>query len=311
MKLLHIGLCANGHPYSGLQEALSDKFDYAEISTNQPHDELNKQAVSLSKIFNPDIVFIQIQSPNIILPETISKIRETGAFVMNWTGDVRSEIHSWFKEFGADVTLFSNMPDVIKMTEEGYNADYLQIGIDPKIFTPEGSIVKCQDIIFLGNNYGAEAFPLSQYRIDIVEALKNRYGSRFGVYGNGWGDYTDGEVNSSQITEAAIYRGCKIAINCSHFNYSRYFSDRMIRLMGSGAFCLSHNYNDIDKDWDIGEDLVTFDNIDGLIQKCDYYLKNNTERNIIAATGCNKTHKTFRYSNMVDNISKIYKKWKK
>lgn len=309
MRLLHIGLCANGHPYSGLPEALSQVSDYAEIPTSHPN--LNEYAAQFASDFKPDLVFCQIQSANVLHPETIQKIKETGAFVVNWSGDIREEIHSWFYEFGADLTLFSNMPDVKKFRLSGKKSDFLQIGIDPKIFTPEGAVLEeVPEIVFLGTNYGANCFPLSQYRIDIVHALHQHFGKRFGVYGSGWGDIESGNVNGSQVTEAALYRGCKVAINCSHFDADLYFSDRMIRLMGSGAFCLSHNYTGIEKDWEVGSEVVTFDNIEGLISKCEYYLKNTQERNTIAALGCHKTHQKFTYKSMVENLIKLYHEYR-
>ena len=139
-------------------------------------------------------------------------------------------------------------------------------------------------------------FPLSNYRKEIVEALKKEFKGKLGIYGNGWDD-SDGSFNYSQPVEAAVYRGATIVINCSHFDYERYFSDRMLRIMGSGAFCLSHNYKGISEDYTIGQDVATFDNIEELINKCHYYLKpeNNQERNTIAANGCHAVHNKFTF----------------
>lgn len=308
MKILHIGLCANGHPYNGIQQSLSKVSNYYEIPTNHPN--INSHAMEMCDRFKPDVVFMQIQAPNIIKPETVRYMRKT-AKVFNWTGDVRSPIPDWYYSVGREcsATLFSNMVDVLQMRRDGMDADYLQIGIDPEIFCPEGEYIKCEDIIFLGTHYDG-MFPLTKDRYEMVRAMKEEFGDRFGVYGGNWGKWTSGNLNGDQISEAALYRGCKIAINFSHFNYKRYFSDRMIRITGSGAFCLSHDYVGIREDWNAGE-IETFSDTKELIEKCHYFLKpeNDDLRKSIKWNSTHKTHCDFTYDAMVENLLILIEKY--
>ena len=73
------------------------------------------------------------QHPSIIEVET-ARVLSQHALVINWTGDVRSDIR-WYEEIAPYViTLFTNVTDVEKMRQKGYKADYLQCGYDQKYY---------------------------------------------------------------------------------------------------------------------------------------------------------------------------------
>lgn len=180
----------------------------------------------------PDLIFLQIQTPGILSVDTAQYLKSK-AKVFNWTGDVRTPLPQWFKDLAPhmDSTLFTNMTDVEEMRKAGYRSDYLQIGFPEKIFKPEGIKRQEAEIIFMGNNNGG--FPLSGLRSQMVDLLQKKYGNRFKVFGTNWRGF---HAEHNQEEEAKIYRGAKIAINLSHFDYSRYSSDRLFRLMGTGVF---------------------------------------------------------------------------
>jgi len=308
MKLLHIGLCVQPPPFNGLQTAFIDvlgKDNYAEISTGHPS--LNSEAIKLFDQFKPDVVFMQVQAPGIIHKSTVQHFDLNGAKVINWTGDVRHDVPDWMLSIGAHcISSFSNMEDVKRTRNRGLKAEYLEIGYDPLIYTPEGVKYDSPEIVFMANNYGNGYFPLSKYRIEIVNKLTKYYGTRFGVFGNGW-TMAKGNANHSQSEEAKWYRGCKIAINCSHFNYERYSSDRLLRILGSGAFCLSHHYTGIEQDYISSVHLDTFNTLDGLVNKINYYLEHEEDRKKIAHAGQQLVLGRNTFKHQVENIIKIAK----
>jgi spore maturation protein CgeB len=308
IKILHIGLSATGTPINGLQKALMKLGDYEEINTVTPN--INQVIIQKSNYFKPDLVWIQIQTAGFIHNETADYLRKNGAFVINWSGDCRSPIPSWYLDFGRHINLttFSNINDVETLNNENINADFLQIGYDPEIYTPIGSKIPMQEIVFLGNNLVNE-FPLSQFRAEMVLFLQNKYGNNFGVYGNGW-RIGNGSYMNSQLGEASLYRSTKIAINCSHFDYKRYTSDRLFRILGSGTFCLSKWYPEIEKDFIDGENLVIWKDLNDLEEKIDFYLKNDIERNKIANNGHKLAINNYTFDHMGQNIKKLYNEYK-
>lgn len=264
----------------------------------------NSMLIRLTDVHKPDLIFLQIQSPGVISTQTAKAISGK-CRVVNWTGDVRSPLPKWFIDIGHNIhcTLFSNMTDVELARAQGIRADYLQIGFPTKIFNEKVKAnLDAPEIIFMGNNCGG--FPLSNYRIEMVKALQERYGQRFKVFGTNW---TGNHAIPGQPEECAMYRGCKIAINLSHFDYKRYSSDRIFRLMGSGAFCLSHKYQEIEKDFEAGKHLDVWQNFEQLFERIDYYLAHDKERKQIALEGYNYVHQKHTWDNRIENLIEIIK----
>ena len=287
-KLLHIAL---GNHNTGLWKAFDNNFETKHYNWSEDSTDIqkvNQKILQYHNSFKPDVVFMQIQKEGIIDIETAKKITKS-SFTINWTGDVRYPLPQWFIDLGKhiSITLFSNMKDVLLSRKAGINADFLQVGFDPEVFTNYGAINKTPAIIFMGSNYiQNNKFPLSQYRIDLVNKLYQTYGNDFMVYGGNWEQVVPNSVFLKQHEESMAYRSCKIAISLSHFNYGRYSSDRIFRLLGSGAFCLSHNYEGIENDFIIKRHLDNWNDLDELIGKINYYWKNDYERNLIAKEGC-------------------------
>jgi spore maturation protein CgeB len=308
MKLLHIGLCVS-EIENGFQKAFKQVLgaeNYFEISTN--HKNLNGNIIHLFNKCKPDVVFMQIQTPNIVDNQTMDYMKSNGAFVINWNGDKRLTVPSWMLVCAPFVSLtsFSNMEDVREMQRLGYNSEYLEIGFDETIYTNEGTKYPCEDILFMANNNGANFFPMSSFRIHIANELKTKYYNKFGLYGRGWHN-GNGNLNHSQSLEAQYYRGCKIAINCSHFNVARYNSDRLLRILGSGTFCLSYKHPEMEEDYENYKHLVYFETIEDLINKIDYYLEHEEERKQIAENGRQLVLNRNTFKHQVENIIKLVK----
>jgi spore maturation protein CgeB len=306
MKLLHIGLCVS-EIENGFQKAFKQVLgteNYFEISTG--HKNLNGNIIHLFNKCKPDVVFMQIQTPNIVDNQTMDYMKSNGAFIINWTGDKRQSVPQWMLDCAPFIymTSFSNMEDVREMQKLGYKSEYLEIGFDETIYTNIGTKYPSEDILFMANNYGNGYFPMSEFRIQIANELKNKYQNKFGLYGSGWAN-GNGNVNHSQSTESQYYRGCKIAINCSHFNVARYNSDRLLRILGSGTFCLSYKHPEMEQDYENYKDLVYFESIEDLKNKIDYYLEHEDERKKIAENGRQLVLNRNTFKHQVENIIKL------
>jgi spore maturation protein CgeB len=178
----------------------------------------------------------------------------------------------------------------------------LQLGFDETIYNNSVPPAKSADIVFTANNY--DHFPLSNYRSEIAKALSKEFKERFQLYGSGW-TIPSLDSNASMEKQASVLRGCKIAINCSNYNHSMYVSDRMLKIMGAGAFCLSHNFEEYDNLYKNKENLVIFDSIPEMIELCYKYLENDSERNRIAKNGYNLTHKLYTWDSMIKNLLEL------
>ena len=143
----------------------------------------------------------------------------------------------------------------------------------------------------------------------MVIFLKTNYPDTFEVYGDNW-MFQENSYIHDQYAESQLYRSAKIAINCSQFDYRRYSSDRILRIMGSGAFCLSKWFPEIENDYQDGKHLVLWRDFVDLKNKIDYYLKNDSERKRIARAGNELVLKKATTKMMIKNILKLYQKYK-
>jgi len=303
--VLHIGL--NAPVVQKMLVANSNRYHYIDSTKLTIHNGLNQEITRMNIIMKPNLNFFQIQHGNPILPVTLKHLHGVS---VNWTGDVREELPDVFAKTGSyfDYNMFTNITDVEKMNDIGIHANYLQIGLDIDIYRKEYIIENglkiTHDIVFLANNYH-NRFPLSSLRTQVGNLLRERYGDRLGLYGNGWPTISNGMVNNMHDEELSIYRNCKIAINLSHFDYKRYSSDRIFRIMGSGAFCLTKWYPEIEKDFIDGEHLVIWHTLDDLIEKIEYYLVNDTERNAIAQRGYDLVYKYHTWDERMIELKSI------
>jgi spore maturation protein CgeB len=196
------------------------------------------------------------------------------------------------------------------MRARGYNAEFLNIGVSLDVFTPDGKPRSgTPPIVFMGNNYPGDLFPLSKEREDMVRFLQKRYGARFAVYGRNWGK---GSEWIDEPSEAAAYRSCRIAINHNHFNdVSRFSSDRILRIMASGAFALSNHWPQIEADYTDGEHLRTWRSFDELGRTIDYYLDHEEERKGIADAGCRHVHANHNWAVRMKELLRFFGTYRK
>lgn len=70
---------------------------------------------------------------------------------------------------------------------------------------------------------------------------------------------------------------------------------RCIDICGAGGFLLSNYQEDMYDIFVPGEDMVVYDSIDDMINKCRYYLSHDTERRQIAQNGYGKVAESHTY----------------
>jgi len=312
MNILRIAMNGEEYPHYTMSEAFKNSF--TSVKTIWWQQEINYNQAIINEVTQNkyDAVFLQIQTPNVISEEAAKAINDH-SIGFNWTGDVRTNI-DWYIRLGKYfVTCFTNETDVERMKSLGLRSEYLQVGYDHKYYFPANA--ECyNNIVFCANYYQDDQnpYPLTDYRKELVYALKRNFGERFNLYGGNWnmcGIYPElAFVNNEQ--EAQIYRTCGIAINCSHFNYSRYSSDRLFRELACGAFVLSHDYKDYDKDFENGKHLVTWSSIDDLVEKCHYYLQRPIERRIIGEEGYSIVKSTATWNSRMIELKQIINKYK-
>jgi spore maturation protein CgeB len=303
MRVLHIAL--NNLRQDALCDALASLGPYREIDwiaeiNRKGLEDFRSDLIASAVEFQPDLVFMQLQTPGVINPATAGSLP---GFRVNWTGDVRQPIPQWYIDLGKaiDLSLFTNTADVDAMRAQGAAADYLQIGFDPDIFNRGSTpINKTQDVVFMGTYYRGK-YPLSGLRHEMVQRLHEELKYRFALYGFNW-DLPADAIQHNTPEESAIYRRAKIGINLSHFDLGRYSSDRIHSIIGSGTFCLTKWYPDIELEFEPGKHVAVWHTLDELVEKVNYYLEHEDEREAIAAAGYRLVHERDTWGSRIKEL---------
>lgn len=266
-------------------------YDWKHMARQYGVDWMHRDFLEVLKTYQPDYCFMQIQNPAAMNVAIIAEMaRHTR--IIHWSGDVRnlSAWRRWTADIGEQIflTLFSNETDAEYLNQIGIRAGYLQTGFDDVFYQRRHKISGWPDIVFVANNY--DDFELSYYRAEIVLAMYQWFPGRFRVFGNGWEKFGISTESIAHTLEAECYNSCKLALSISNFNHKRYYSDRLLRIMGCGSCAISHSFPGLEKDFTPGYDILTFSHKEDLIEKCNYYLLCNEERNRIANNAFTTAH---------------------
>ena len=302
-RILHVALNVPGDNQPALERALRSMGEYKQIDWRQlKREKLRSTLIKTCEEWQPSLIFMQLQTGNVVDVETAKRIRAEGRVIVNWSGDVRSPIPAWYFKLGKEIdwTLVTNEDWVREFRSKGIKSKYLDIGFNQEIFHPWGTVAQCEPIVFMGNHYGS--FPLASLRLEMVNKLKEEYGKEFGVYGRGWPFGTEWLDWQKEVEH---YRGCKIAVGISQFDLQRYTSDRLYRAMGSGAFYLTRHYPGIELDFERGIHLDWWKDLDELKEKVDYYLEHDDVRQRIAREGSELVHGKHTWLDRAAELSAI------
>lgn len=288
-RVLHIALNVPGDTQPALQRALESMGQYSQVDWRaNPGDKLREALLpELEK--KPDLVFAQIQTPDVISDDLWRGIRSNADCVVNWSGDVRDPMPEWYAKAAesVDLTLFTNLEWVEALRDKGLNADYLQVGFNPEIYHPWGPVQRdVPPIVFLANYY--PHYPKSPHRKEIALSLRERYGDQYRTYGRGWPFSTF--WTKSHEEEARVYRAAKVAIGQSQLDLPRYTSDRLFRAMGTGVCYVAHAYDGLDEDYRAGCQLLQWRTFEQLFDKIDWALENEEGRRHIGTLGSEVVH---------------------
>jgi spore maturation protein CgeB len=310
-SVFHIGLIAPGYDNRAFVKAFFDNgftsynvFDYQRMSFEFGREQMRRILLEEASKVKPDMIFAHIQAGDILDAETWRELSKI-SFVVNYTFDIRSvEQSEWLYELCSIIGLVcvSNKRDAKMCKDRGYsNVLHVHSSADFEIYK---QIPVSNDtdgkIAFIGNNYVGTnlEFPNAQERFDMVSRLSEKYKEDFQVYGLGWA----GSKMVFGSEELAVYTNCSIAINQNNFSEPGYTSDRLWRIMGSGAFCLTSYFEGIEDIFIKGQHLDWWKSIDELEPLIEYYLSNPLRRNIVRIQGSYLVTNNYTWSNRIQQI---------
>ena len=269
-------LAALGH-----EVALFDSFDR---SGYRDFADLNQQLVQQVERLRPDLIFAVLMHYEVWF-ETLDLIREkTPAVIVNWGTD-----DSWkFQQFSR---FLCGHVDLHVTTDASAGAAAARLGIKNIVASqwaasssgladPLPSSACTYDVSFVGMAYGN--------RRAHVDAL-TRHGIEVDCFGHGW---PRGAVDLQQVRQ--IYQSSRITLNFADsgmqlsggsLNHSRQIKARTFEAPGAGGFLLTEENADLGSYFQLGDELVAYNNDEDLVRKIRFYLSHPEERDRIARAG--------------------------
>jgi hypothetical protein len=295
------------HPSHTMRHALIDEFHKYGVArqVNQTASLAKRGiagyqdwALKVVENWKPDLVMLQAQRDNNIMPHTISEMRRRNpdTFIFNWDGDT----HYPLAPFHFDVARESHLQLTVSpslfpeyISHGAPNVGYWPIGVEYEYMDvkrpahPQGP-----DVTFLGALYGIGMFPEATTRRDRVKELWNankRKKLKFVLQGNGWrqigiqSPYT-GERHEGN---AKLYARSKMALSISQTkDLWGYTSDRAYNICATGCPILVQRFEGMEEHGFIdGRSCIAWDTSKEMFTKIDYYLKHEDEREEIGRRG--------------------------
>lgn len=206
--------------------------------------------------------------------------------------DVGNEA-TWFTQY---IFMADASPEAQDLYEKyELNWYYLKAGvIERDCYMAEPDNKYRHEIIFVGSRGYHPEYP---FRAELVDWLKNTYGSKFGHYGNdGLGVVRGDELNK-------LYASAKIVVGDSCFGGRlNYVSDRYYETRGRGGFLLHPRNIGVDSH---GVGHYEKGNLNSLRYMIDYYLKNDNERETMRKKGFEWVKNNETYTQRAEELIRI------
>ena len=256
--------------------------------------DLNRRLLETIQAENPDIVLCVLLGFE-IWAETFELIRKgSRAVLINWSTDDSWKYEQFSRFVAPAFHLYATTyrSAMVKSARDGQanfvltqwaaNAD--------KLAEPLPARACRYQVSFIGSSYGN--------RPKWVTALKKN-GVDIACFGHGW---KNGPIPSDQIPK--VIRESVISLNFGDSGLvargliptrSRQIKARVFEVPGSGGFLMTEDGENLDRFYDIGNEIVVFEGVSDLVRKIAHFLGHLEERDRIAAAGHFRTRSEHTY----------------
>ena len=234
-----------------------------------------------------DVIFTYL-SGELVSPDTIQKLSSFGVPTVNlslndketFIGKTKNGQPIGMKNICRyfDLCLTSTEDALKKYCVEGALPVYLPEGANPEIHKPH-DVEKTIDVSFVGQCYGN--------RPTIIQTLKDR-GIHVEAFGYGW-------PSGPLSTEDMIRMYSKTKINLGFGGVAGHqdtycLKGRDFEITMSGGLYLTEYNPELEKVYDIGNEIITYTNFDDLVAKIRYLLSNPEEAERVRKRGFQRAH---------------------
>ncbi|PLT45150.1 Spore maturation protein [Paenibacillus pasadenensis] len=309
---------AKGYPYSPLDSAIADTL--RSMTARVSITDTQQPVVQLAKELRPDAVIVLdgLQYPT----EQVDAIRVLGIRTAVWFTDdpYYSDItRKLAPHYDFVFTLESNTVEFYRQLGCP-NVTYLPLGVNPAEFRPRNPDLSLRrEISFVGSAY--------HKRVDFFNQITPYLATRdIAISGLWWERLRDFRLLQSKIRAghwmdpmetAATYNGAKIVINMHRAHDDETFNSnsaqltaispnpRTFEISACGTLQLTDVRDDLARFYEPGVEIATYASPQELVEKIDYYLNHEEERQAIAFRGMCRTMKEHTYAHRLTTMLSV------
>ena len=277
-------------------------FDFYQIwEYTKNKNTVAKRFLDKVRDMKPHLIHMQLQFTGLMDGKTLDEARKIcpNVVITNWSGDVRAGAITSFVDVAhhIDHALISSTGQLELYKKAGCNnIKYWQIGYNPKINFPLNKTEFKYDVSFLGNHYG-NMFPDGNLRNSVAVALRKEFGTRFGLFGNG---YKPNAPSIEPIKSNEAYNQSICTLSISNFNsISHYFSDRLLSCLASGRPTISWYFPGYESYFVDGKEIFIVRSAKEIIDKVNYCKKNPDIATEIGKNGQQRVLKEHTFTSRV------------
>ncbi|MBE9467754.1 MAG: glycosyltransferase family 1 protein [Bacteroidetes bacterium] len=260
---------------------------------------LNNDLLSLCEEKKPNFIFFQ--RPELILPNTLSRIKclmpkvvlisyhNDNPYIQNFKGFKYSHYFNCLPYFDINyVYRPSNVNQAKKIGAKNVKVllPYYIKGVHNKAITEE----KKYDVVFIGHYENDNRVDFCNYLLDQGINLK--------IFGTGWPNKIEKKIGENIVPlRGDLYvktlQEAKIALVFYSTLNEDVYTRRNFEIPATGTFMLTPQSEELDKIFIPNKHCVYYSHKEDLLKKINFYLQHENERETIAKTGCELCRKKF------------------
>jgi spore maturation protein CgeB len=272
-----------------------------------------KTLLAQVKKFEPEVIYYY--SNIVITKEQAAELKARGVkIVLQWSCPIWDELPDFpYKSFDLITTAAPQLRSYFE--KEGQNVYYMQQAFDDSIVKELKPRTGYKgDVVFIGS------FSLGhQLRSEVLEFLLES-NVDIQIHGTGKDLLPKGSLLASKLQAPVYgvdmyntYRNYRMAIHIhttgkknDGIDWDRFAgAKRIFEITGSGTLLLTSNQENIAELFEIGKEVVTFENKNDLLEKINYYKTHTKEAEEIALRGMQRTLKDHSFNSRAKELSKV------
>ena len=261
--------------------------------------EYNLRILREAEIFKPNLCVVF--KGNMVMPDTLVSLKNNGCIVVNFYPDVSFFTHGPYipKCIPLYHFVFSTKSFHLRMVPELFgqkNIAFLPHGFDPEVHKPWNPTEKDMKIFGADVAFIGSWSPKKERLLSKVAKFASKKGLVLKIWGNRWHNASDPTLKPyimGMPLEGDLYA---LGINCvkivlgllleavGEFPGDK-ITSRTFNIPGSGGFMLHERTNEVLSFFEEWKEIACFGDEDELIDKINYYLLHDEEREKIQQAG--------------------------